>query len=136
MQKLFAYEPKNTGSSTLKNHVSSYKITLESPTHTIENILIKNNNHCFVSGRVGFKLCRIWSGRVRSGLCSIFSDRVGVGSDSGSNLSVGSGAGTKSSIRAGVYLKDILKLVCVYNLIYCDCYILSECSKSISCPFA
>jgi len=59
-----------------------------------------------------------------------------VGSDSGSNLSVGSGAGTKSSIRAGVYLKDILKLVCVYNLIYCDCYILSECSKSISCPFA
>jgi hypothetical protein len=64
MQKLFAYEPKNTGSSTLKNHVSSYKITLDSPTYTIENMLIRNNNNFFGSGRVGFKFCRVGSDRV------------------------------------------------------------------------
>jgi hypothetical protein len=43
-KNLFAYEPKNTGSSTLKNHVSSCKIAPGSPTYSIENMLIKNNN--------------------------------------------------------------------------------------------
>jgi len=43
-KNLFAYEPKNTGSSTLKNHVSSCKIAPNSSINTTEDMLLKNNN--------------------------------------------------------------------------------------------
>lgn len=41
---LLAYEPKTTGSSTLKNHDSSCKITHSASTITIEKMLIKKTN--------------------------------------------------------------------------------------------
>ena len=40
----FSYEPKNTGSSTLKNHASACKISPTSASYTIDNMLIKTNN--------------------------------------------------------------------------------------------
>ncbi|CAF1458736.1 unnamed protein product [Rotaria sordida] len=43
-KKLLAYEPKNTGSSTLKNHASSCKFESSSTTYSIESMLIKNDN--------------------------------------------------------------------------------------------
>ncbi|CAF3573381.1 unnamed protein product [Rotaria sp. Silwood1] len=43
-KKLLAYEPKNTGSSTLKSHASSCKFESGSATYSIENMLKKNND--------------------------------------------------------------------------------------------
>jgi hypothetical protein len=39
-----AYEPKNIGSSTLKNHVSSCQSVLDSPAYPIKDMLTKSNN--------------------------------------------------------------------------------------------
>jgi len=73
-KNLFAYQPKNTDPSTLKNHVSSCKITPDSPTYTIENIRIGFMLYFVGSGRIYLKFPRIGSGSDRS-----LSGRIGLG---------------------------------------------------------
>jgi hypothetical protein len=73
-KNLLAYEPKNTGSSTFKNRVSLCKIAPGSPTYTIENMLIKNNNIPSDVKRLITDACDL----MNTNECN-FSGRVGCG---------------------------------------------------------